>query len=331
MHFLSHYEIVLMRSLLNSKCVCACSVVSPTLCSPTDYSLPSSSVHGIFQARILEWVAIPLSRVSSAGILPMSLVSSALACRFFTSWATREAPSVKEQSLIPTPGVVTAFTNRAMTEMTDFPAFIINAMHLPPASIGTLSLAKDDHQLRSLPFQGPLCWSIPWTWPSSQVTASIWLSYLVQPQPFRWWQIRPTSQCNLGRPQTRSIQCNPSWSSVPQGEEQNKNVVSLQQVLGLFVTQQQHQNSLTTSWSNRARISLQACLPGSGDQLFLASFWIFLLILVSSTDSSSDHILDKCLTYFLDRCLLTSVSLLLHSKFTRHNGYNVSLSTTFKT
>ena len=156
-----------------------------TFWKPMKCSLPSSSVHGIFQARILEWVAIPLSRVSSAGILPMSLVSSALACRFFTSWATREAPSVKEQSLIPTPGVVTAFTNRAMTEMTNFQAFIINAMHLPPASIGTLSLAKDDHQLRSLPFQGPLCWSIPWTWPSSQVTASIWLSYLVQPQSFR--------------------------------------------------------------------------------------------------------------------------------------------------
>ena len=30
----------------------------PTLCDPMDYSLPGSSVHGIFQARVLEWVAI---------------------------------------------------------------------------------------------------------------------------------------------------------------------------------------------------------------------------------------------------------------------------------
>ena len=30
----------------------------PTLCDPMDYSLPGSSIHGIFQARILEWVAI---------------------------------------------------------------------------------------------------------------------------------------------------------------------------------------------------------------------------------------------------------------------------------
>ena len=31
----------------------------PTLCDPMDYSLPSSSVHGIFQARVLEWIATP--------------------------------------------------------------------------------------------------------------------------------------------------------------------------------------------------------------------------------------------------------------------------------
>ena len=36
-----------------------------TLCSPMDCSLPGSSVHGIFQARILEWVAFP-----SPGDLP---------------------------------------------------------------------------------------------------------------------------------------------------------------------------------------------------------------------------------------------------------------------
>ena len=37
----------------------------PILCHPLHYNLPSSSVHGIFQARILEWVAISLSRGSS--------------------------------------------------------------------------------------------------------------------------------------------------------------------------------------------------------------------------------------------------------------------------
>ena len=37
----------------------------PTLCNPINYSLLGSSVHGILQARILEWVAIPFSRGSS--------------------------------------------------------------------------------------------------------------------------------------------------------------------------------------------------------------------------------------------------------------------------
>ena len=36
-----------------------------TLCDPLDCSLPGSSVHGILQARILEWVAVPSSRRSS--------------------------------------------------------------------------------------------------------------------------------------------------------------------------------------------------------------------------------------------------------------------------
>ena len=37
----------------------------PTLCNPMDYSPPASSVYGISQARILEWVAMPSSRGSS--------------------------------------------------------------------------------------------------------------------------------------------------------------------------------------------------------------------------------------------------------------------------
>ena len=37
----------------------------PTICNPMGYSLPGSSVQGILQARILEYVAIPFSRGSS--------------------------------------------------------------------------------------------------------------------------------------------------------------------------------------------------------------------------------------------------------------------------
>ena len=37
----------------------------PTLCNPMDCSLPGSSVYGIFQAIVLEWIAISFSRGSS--------------------------------------------------------------------------------------------------------------------------------------------------------------------------------------------------------------------------------------------------------------------------
>jgi len=49
-----------------------------------DCSPPGSSVHGISQARILEWVAMPSPRdLPDPGIGPKSLASSALAGRFF--------------------------------------------------------------------------------------------------------------------------------------------------------------------------------------------------------------------------------------------------------
>ena len=57
-----------------------------TLCSPRD-----STVHGILQARTLEWVAFPFSRGSSQ---PKDWTQvSGLAGRSFTSWATREITS----------------------------------------------------------------------------------------------------------------------------------------------------------------------------------------------------------------------------------------------
>ena len=43
-------------------CVCVCAKLCPTLCNPMDYSLPDSSVHAIFQARILEQVDISVPR-----------------------------------------------------------------------------------------------------------------------------------------------------------------------------------------------------------------------------------------------------------------------------
>ena len=61
-----------------------------TLCDPMDGNLPGSAVHGIFQARILEWGAISFSRGSSQ---PRDRTQvCCIADRRFTVWATREAP-----------------------------------------------------------------------------------------------------------------------------------------------------------------------------------------------------------------------------------------------
>ena len=61
----------------------------PSLCDPMDYNLPDSSVHGILQARVLEWVAMPFSRRSSQ---PRDHAHvSCITGRFFTFWATQEA------------------------------------------------------------------------------------------------------------------------------------------------------------------------------------------------------------------------------------------------
>ena len=48
-----------------SVCVCLVAQSCLTLCNPMDCSPPDSSVHGILQAIILEWVAMPFSRGSS--------------------------------------------------------------------------------------------------------------------------------------------------------------------------------------------------------------------------------------------------------------------------
>ena len=67
-------------------CICSIAQLCLTLCDPMDSSPPGSSVHGILQARILEWGAMPSSRgFSNPGIEPASLACPALAGGFFTT------------------------------------------------------------------------------------------------------------------------------------------------------------------------------------------------------------------------------------------------------
>ena len=68
---------------------------------PVDCSPSGSAVHGLFQARILEWVAISfLTGSSDPGIKPESLVSPALAGGFFTTASPGNHGSVQLNSTV---------------------------------------------------------------------------------------------------------------------------------------------------------------------------------------------------------------------------------------
>ena len=91
------------------------------LCDPVDCSPPDSSVHGILQARRLEWVAISSSRdLLDPGTEPVSLTSPALLSRFFIT-ATAAAKSLQSCPTLcdptdssppgsPVPGILQART-----------------------------------------------------------------------------------------------------------------------------------------------------------------------------------------------------------------------------
>ena len=69
-----------------------------------DRNLPGSSVYGIFQVRVLEWVALSFSRGSSQ---PMDRIRvSLIAGRCFTFWATREWGIPEIQQMLPAPTVI---------------------------------------------------------------------------------------------------------------------------------------------------------------------------------------------------------------------------------
>ena len=59
------FQFLISHRMEHAKSLQSC----PTLCDPVDCSPPESAVHGILQARILKWVALPSSRGSNLGLL----------------------------------------------------------------------------------------------------------------------------------------------------------------------------------------------------------------------------------------------------------------------
>ena len=67
--------------------MCAHAQLGPTLYDPIDYSPPGSSVHGILQARILEWIVLPLLQ----GMVPTQGLNSHLLCLMY--WQADSLPN----------------------------------------------------------------------------------------------------------------------------------------------------------------------------------------------------------------------------------------------
>ena len=77
-----HFPLQSMKGKSESEVIQSC----PTLSDPMDCSPPGSSIHGIFQARVLEWGAIAFSREKYSNCLIISIASGSLLCIVLFSW-----------------------------------------------------------------------------------------------------------------------------------------------------------------------------------------------------------------------------------------------------
>ena len=106
-----HFLFQRMKVKSESEVVQSC----PTLSDPMDCSLPGSSVHGIFQARVLEWVALPSPTISTTFLLQPLLIlnflgicypNTILSFETYTKWAWITHPIFGDQSHLPTQGLI---------------------------------------------------------------------------------------------------------------------------------------------------------------------------------------------------------------------------------
>ena len=128
----------------------------PTLCDPVDCSLPGSSVRGIFQARVLEWVAIAFSRGSS---WPRDRTwVSCIVGRRFTVWANREVfqtqfrNAASYQQIKKTHTLIILQVYKPIVRIFHFKIYLSQKPKMTPQKIKKLSIQlgfKDVFQLTS--------------------------------------------------------------------------------------------------------------------------------------------------------------------------------------
>ena len=138
-------------------CVCVCVCESPSrgrLCDPMDCSPPGSSVQGILQARVLEWVAISFSRPTSPTANPYFSVSRGLRNE---SWPLRPCITCHPSHLLISSELTLPVLNSAFLVLKHL------SLLLPLASSGGSEmtqtvknlLATQDAQVRSLGQEDP--------------------------------------------------------------------------------------------------------------------------------------------------------------------------------
>ena len=131
---------------LTSNC-CCCSVAKscPTVCDLTDSSPPGSSFHGVLQARVLEWVAIP-----SPGDLPDPGIKLG-------------SPALQANSLPSEPLLLLSHFSRVWLYVTPW-----TEAHQAPQSLG---FSRQEHW-SGLPFPSPMHESEKWKWSCSVMSDS---------------------------------------------------------------------------------------------------------------------------------------------------------------
>ena len=146
-----------------------------TICDSMDHPLPGSSVHGILQARILEWIALPFSRWSSH---PRNRTQvSCIAGRLFTIWEADHFSLLETHSLLITEDIAIILFSLYLTGFSFSTSFDISytflwaflvvqtAKNLPAMQeIWVQSLARKDSLEKEMVIHSSiLAWRIPWT------------------------------------------------------------------------------------------------------------------------------------------------------------------------
>ena len=132
---------------LSTKSLQLCS----TLCDHMDYSLPGSSVHGVLEARILEWTAVPFSRGSS-------LLRDQRTSLTSPAW---QAGSYHKHHLGSLLLLLSRFSR----------VWLYNPIDGGPPGFLSLGFSRQEHW-SGLPFPSPMQESEKWKWSRSVVSDS---------------------------------------------------------------------------------------------------------------------------------------------------------------